>query len=70
MTTRFGPLLQEELVPVLSRFLTTAGENAETGTQAAKLVLPAVLAGILKSTAGNPDYAACLRTKFRHNPNA
>ena len=60
MTTRFGPLLQEELVPVLSRFLTAAGENAETGTQAAKLVLPAVLAGVLKSTAGNPDYAAAL----------
>ena len=60
MTTRFGTLLQEELVPVLSRFLTAAGENAETGTQAAKLVLPAVLAGVLKSTAGNPDYAAAL----------
>ena len=53
-------MLQEELVPVLSRFLTAAGENAETGTQAAKLVLPAVLAGVLKSTAGNPDYAAAL----------
>ena len=60
MTTRFGTLLQEELVPVLSRFLTAAGENAESGTQAAKLVLPAVLAGVLKSTAGNPDYAAAL----------
>ena len=60
MTTRFGTLLQEELVPVLSRFLTAAGENAETGTQAAKLVLPAVLAGVLKSTAGNPDYASAL----------
>ena len=60
MTTRFGPLLQEELAPVLSRFLTAAGENAESGTQAAKVVLPAVLAGILKSTAGNPDYAAAL----------
>ena len=60
MTTRFGTLLQEELVPVLSRFLTAAGENAETGTQAAKVVLPAVLAGVLKSTAGNPDYAAAL----------
>ena len=60
MTTRFGPLLQEELVPVLSRFLTAAGENAESGTQAAKVVLPVVLAGVLKSTAGNPDYAAAL----------
>ena len=60
MTTRFGPLLQEELIPVLSRFLTATGENAESGTQAAKLVLPAVLAGVLKSTAGNPDYAAAL----------
>ena len=60
MTTRFGPLLQEELASVLSRFLTAAGENAESGTQAAKVVLPAVLAGVLKSTAGNPDYAAAL----------
>ena len=53
-------MLQEELVPVLSRFLTAAGENAESGTQAAKVVLPAILAGVLKSTAGNPDYAAAL----------
>ena len=53
-------MLQEELVPVLSRFLTAAGENAKSGTQAAKVVLPAVLAGVLKSTAGNPDYAAAL----------
>ena len=60
MTTRFGPLLQEELVPVLSLFLTAAGENAESGTQAAKVVLPAVWAGVLKSTVGNPDYAAAL----------
>lgn len=60
MTTRFGTLLQEELAPVLSRFLTAAGENAESGTQAAKVVLPVVLAGVLKSTAGNPDYAAAL----------
>lgn len=60
MSFDLGSLLQGQLGGVLSRFLTQNGESAENSTKAAGLVVPAVVAGLLKHVGGNPDNAAGL----------
>lgn len=60
MSIDLGNLLQSQLGNVLGNFLTKQGESAENSAAAAKLVLPAVLGGLLKNLNSQPENAGNL----------
>lgn len=56
MSSDFGNVLQNELGGVLSRFLAQHGESAENSTHATKIVLPTVVAGLVKHISNDPSH--------------